>query len=128
MVGDDEVEAEATRSLSFGEGSHPGVDGDYEASALCVGCLKHRGLQSIAFAETVRDVEANDAAEHFDGSFEKDDGCGAVYVVVAVEQNRLASGDGASRRSTAAVMPSIRKGSWSWESSGLRNAKASSGW
>ena len=59
MVGDDEVEAEATRSFSLGEGSHPGVDCDHEASALCVGCLKHRGLQSIAFAETVGDVEAN---------------------------------------------------------------------
>ena len=34
-------------------------------------------------------------AEHFDGGFEQDDGDGAVDVVVAVEKDGLACGDGA---------------------------------
>ena len=119
MVGDDEVKAEATRSFSLGEGAHAGVDGDDEANALGICCLKHERLQAIALAQTMRHVEANSAAEHLDSSFQQDDGGCAVDVVVAVEQDGLACGRWrASRRSTAAVMPSISKGSWSWETQG----------
>jgi hypothetical protein len=32
--------------------------------------------------------------EHFDGGLEQDDGGGAVYVVVAVEEDGFAGGDG----------------------------------
>jgi hypothetical protein len=44
------------------------------------------------------DVKADEiraGGEHFDGGFEQDDGDGAVDVVVAIEEDRLARGDGA---------------------------------
>jgi hypothetical protein len=40
-------------------------------------------------------MEARLAAEHLDGGLEQDHRGGAVHVVVAVEQHRLAIGDGA---------------------------------
>jgi hypothetical protein len=46
-------------------------------------------LQSVALAETVRHVKTSFSAEHLDGGFEQDYGGGAVYVVVAVEEDRL---------------------------------------
>ena len=98
MVGDDEVEAEAARGFSFGEGAHAGVDGDDEANAVGVCGFKHAGLQAVAFAQPMRHVEAHHAAEHFDRGFQQDHGGGAVDVVVAVEQNRFLRGDGALRR------------------------------
>ncbi len=51
-------------------------------------------MQAIALAQPVRDMEAGYAAEHFDGGFEQDNGGRAVHVVVAVEQHRLAAGNG----------------------------------
>src|SRR4249920_1313429 len=94
MLGDDEIQTETPRGFSLGESSHSGVDCDHEASAFCVSRFKHGGLQSVAFAETVGDMEADDSAKHLNGGLEKDDGCSAVDIVVAVEQNRLASGNG----------------------------------
>jgi hypothetical protein len=72
-------------------------------------------------------MKADNAAEHFDGGLEQDDGGGAVHVVVAVEQHRLTAAMARSSRSTAAVMPSMRKGSWRCAGSGFRKAKACSG-
>jgi hypothetical protein len=43
----------------------------------------------------MRDVKADEAAEHFNGGFEQDDGNGAVNIVVAIEKDWLARGDGA---------------------------------
>ena len=88
VVGDDEVEAEAARGLSFSEGAHAGVDGDDKADAFGVGCFKDARLHAVAFAQAMGNVKAGDAAEHFDGGFEKDNGDGAVHVVVAVEEHR----------------------------------------
>ena len=39
-------------------------------------------------------MEARDSSEHLDGSLEQNDGGGAVHVVVAVKQDRLARGYG----------------------------------
>ena len=94
VVGDDEVEAETARGFSFGESPHAGIDGDDQAHALGIRGLKHARLQAVALANAMRHVEAHHAAEHLDGGFEQDDGGGAVDVVIAVEQNRLARGDG----------------------------------
>ena len=43
----------------------------------------------------MRHVEAHGAAKHLDGGFQQHHGGGAVHVVVAVEQDGLASRDGA---------------------------------
>ena len=95
VVGDDEVEAEAARGFSFSEGAHAGVDGDDEADTVGVSRFKNARLHAVAFAEAMGDVKAGFTAEHFDGGFEQDDGDGAIDVVVAVEENGLAGGDGA---------------------------------
>jgi len=60
-----------------------------------MGCFKDGGLKSVALAEAVGNVKAGFAAEHLDGGFEKDDGGGAVDVVVAVEEDGFFVADGA---------------------------------
>ena len=95
VIGDDEVEAEAARGFSFSEGAHAGVDGDDDADAFGVGGFEHARLHAVAVAQAMRDVKADFTAEHFDGGFEKDDSDGAVDVVVAIEEDGLARGDGA---------------------------------
>ena len=94
MVGDDEVEAEALRGLGLSERAHAGVDGDDEADALGIRGFKHAGLQAVAFAQTMRNMEANRAAEHLDCGLEQHNGGGAVDVVVAVEEDWFAARDG----------------------------------
>ena len=94
VIGDDEVEAEALRGFRFSKGAHAGVDGDDEANAFGVGGLKHGRLQAVSFAQAMRHMKANHAAEHFDGGLEQHHGGSAVDVVVAVEQDGLLAGDG----------------------------------
>src|SRR6202012_3367854 len=94
MIGDDEIEAEGFGGLCGGEGADASIDADDEADALR-GCgFKNLIAHAVAFAKTVRDVETDFAAEHFNGCFEQDGGGGAVYVVVAVDEDRLAALDG----------------------------------
>jgi hypothetical protein len=104
VIGDDEVEAEAARSFSFGEGAHSGVDGDNDADAFGVGRFKDAGLHAVAIAQAMWDVKADEiasrsgelgAGQHFNGGFEQDDGYGAVDVVIAVEKDGLACSDSA---------------------------------
>jgi hypothetical protein len=95
VVGDDEVEAEAARGFSFRECAHASVDGDDNAHTFGVSCFKDAGLHSVAIAQAMRNVKAHISAEHLDGGFKQDNGNGAVDVVIAVEENGLARGDGA---------------------------------
>ena len=96
MVGDDEVEAEPARGFSFSKGAHAGVDGDDQRARLRRGPPQARSI--ACRSRRAGDAEhgsATCAAEHFNGGFEQDDGNGAVDVVVAVEEDGLARGDGA---------------------------------
>jgi hypothetical protein len=100
VVGDDEVNTKAARQPGLGKGAHAGIDADDQAHALFGGGLEDRGLDAVALAQPVRDVKTDGSApglgsgEHLDGGFEEDDGGGAVHVVVAVQQDGLAAGDG----------------------------------
>ena len=94
VIGNDEVETEATRGFSRLKGSHASVHGDDEASTVGVGGFQHAGLQAVAFVEAMGNVEAGNAAKHFNGCFEQYDGGGAVHVVITIEKHRLASCDG----------------------------------
>ena len=94
MIGDDEVEPEALRSLSFGEGAHAGIDGDDESHAVGVCSFEHGRLQAVAFAQPMRHMKAHLAAEHLDCRLEKHNSGGAVDVIVAVEQDGLFARDG----------------------------------
>ncbi len=98
VIRDDKVEAEAARGFSFSECAHAGVDGDDNTHAFGVGCFEDAGLHAIAVAEAMRDVKADEVragGEHFNCGFEQDDGNGAIDVVVAIEKDWLARGDGA---------------------------------
>ena len=90
VVGDDEVEAEGFGGFGGGEGADAGVDADDEADTFAGGDFEDLVAHAVAFAQAVRDVEADFAAAAFDGGFEQDDGGGAIYVVVAVDEDRLA--------------------------------------
>jgi hypothetical protein len=98
VIGDDEVEAETARGFSFSEGAHASVDGDDDADAIGVSSFKNAGLHAVAVAQAVRDVKSDEiapgAGKHFNGGFEQDDGDGAVNVVIAVEKDGFAGGDG----------------------------------
>ncbi len=94
VVGDDEVEVEARGFIRGGEGADAGVHTDDEAHVLGRGAGEHLGLHAIAVAQAMRDVIADGATEDFDGRLEQDDRSGAVDVVVAVDEDRLARGDG----------------------------------
>ena len=97
MIGDDQVKTQLAGGFRFGEGSHAGVDRDHQADTVGIRCLEHARLQSVALTKAVGNMKANKivgAAEHFNGSFQQDDGGGAVHVVIAVEQNGFMRGDG----------------------------------
>jgi hypothetical protein len=94
MIGDDEIEAEGFGSFSGGEGADTGVNADDEADALR-GCgFENLIAHAVAFAEAVRDVETDRAAEHLNGCFEQNGGGGAIDVIVAIDEDRFAALDG----------------------------------
>ena len=95
VVGDDEVEAEELRFVGCGKGADAGVDADDEADACGGGLSEDAGLHAVAFADAMRDVIGDDGGsvfrrDAFDGGFEEDGGGGAVYVVVAVDEDGFA--------------------------------------
>ncbi len=94
MVGDDEVEAESLRRLSFGKGPHARIDSDHQAYAIGIGGFEHGGLQAVALAQPMRHMKAHLAAEQFDCRLQKNNGSGAVDVVVSVQQDGLFARDG----------------------------------
>ena len=94
MIGDDEVQVEARGFIGGGEGANAGVHADDEAHAFSGGAGEHLGLHAVAVAETMGDVVAGGAAENLDGGFEQDNRGGAVDVIVAVDEDRLARRDG----------------------------------
>jgi hypothetical protein len=60
------------------------------------------------------------AGEHFDGRLEQHDGGGAVDVVVAVEQDGFAAGDGQFEAVDGGGHAEHQEGIVSWPISGLR--------
>ena len=94
VVGDDQIEVEARGFVRGGEGADAGIHADDEAHAFGRGAREHLGLHAVAVAQAMRDVIADSAAEDLDGGLEQDDGGGAVHVVVAVDEDRLARRDG----------------------------------
>ena len=97
MVGDDQVHTETLRGFGGGEGANAGVHADDERHSGGGGALDHVVLHAVAFADAVRHVEVGAAAAQLDRGFQNDDGGGAVHVVVAVDEDLLAVGDGAAQ-------------------------------
>ena len=94
VVRNNEVHAEPLCGFGLSKGSHPGVDRDHQANALGTGRFKYARLHSVPLADAMRHVKADKAAEHFDCSLQQDHSSRAIHVVIAVEQHRLAIGNG----------------------------------
>ena len=94
VVGDDEVEAELGGGVGCGEGADAGVNADDEADTFAGGVLEYFALHAVAFAEAMRDMEADGSAEALDGGSEEDDGGSSVHVVVTIYKDQLTGGDG----------------------------------
>ena len=94
MVGDDQVDAEASRGFSGGEGADAHVNADDQANAGRGGALDHVVPHVIAFANAVRHMEVGRAAAEFDRSLQDDDRHGSVDVIVAVNENLFFAFDG----------------------------------
>ena len=84
----------ASRFVRSGKGANAGVHADDEPHALGCSACEHLSLHAVAVAQAMRDVKADGAAEDLDGGLKQDDGGGAVHVVVAVDEDRLACRDG----------------------------------
>ena len=95
MIGDDDVHAERTGAFDDGGGADSGVHADDELDA--VGCRRFHlaRVHAVAVAETIRNLEADRAARHFNGTLQDDRRGSAIHVVVAVDLHRLAVVDGA---------------------------------
>ena len=98
VVGDDQVQAECGGFACGGEGADAGVDRDDETDAFGGGFIEADVLDAVAFAQAVRNVVADARwafarGYAFDGCLEQDRGGGAVDVVVAVDEDRLAKRD-----------------------------------
>ncbi len=61
VVGDDEVEAERFSGFGGSEGADAGIDADDETDAFARRDFEDLALHSVAFAEAMRDVEADRA-------------------------------------------------------------------
>ena len=93
MVGNNQVQPQAARGFGLGKGSHAGVHGNHQPNALRVSLFQHARLQPVPLAQPVRHMEARIPAQHLDSRLQQHDGGGAVHVVIAIEQHRLARGD-----------------------------------
>ena len=95
VIGDDQVDAQSGGGLGGGEGADSGIDADDQPGSGGDGCFDDLAFHAVALAEPVGDVEADVAsAEEFYGGLEQDYGDGAVHVVVAVDKDGFAFGDG----------------------------------
>ena len=65
VVGDDEVEAEFGGGIGGGKGANAGVDADDETNAFAGGGFENLALHAVAFAQAMRDVEADASRRAF---------------------------------------------------------------
>src|SRR5438445_4661600 len=99
VVSNDQVYAQGFGLSGCGKGADAGIDTDDETDAGGGGLSEDAGLHAVTFAQAVGDVVGNDGGRVFgsdplDGGLEEDGGGGAVYVVVAVDEDRLAGANG----------------------------------
>src|ERR1700682_1345017 len=86
-MGDDQLPPQPTSRLRRIESAYPGIDTDDETNASSGGALDDIILHAITFANTMRNMEVGSTAAEFDGGLENDNRCGAVNIVVAVNQD-----------------------------------------
>ena len=94
MVCDDQVQAKTPRRLRFRKGTHSCINRNHQPHALGISRFKHARLQPVSLAQAMRNMKAHRPTEHLDRCFQQDHSSRAVHIVIAVEQHRLASGDG----------------------------------
>lgn len=95
VISDDQVQPQSLCRFRRGEGADSGIHADNQADTF-PGCrFEDLSLHSVAFTKAVRDVKTGSASESLDCSFQQHNGRGAIHVIVAVDKDRLLSGDGA---------------------------------
>ena len=94
VVGDDQVDAELARPPRRFDAADAAVDGNDQRDAVGVQPLDGRRLQAVAVAQPLGNEMDDVAAEHLERATEDDGRRDAVDVVVAVNGDPLAAGDG----------------------------------
>ena len=91
MIGDDDVDAAVDGAAHRIDAGDAAVDGDDQPHlALNQHAVEHFGLEAVAVDEAVRDDVRGVRAEGSQHGLQQDDGCDAVDVVVAVDEDGLA--------------------------------------
>ena len=94
VVGDDQVDAELARAPRGLDAADAAVDRDDQRHAVGVQPIDRRRLQAVAVAQPLGDEVHDVAAEHLERAAEDHGRGDAVDVVVAVNRDALAAGDG----------------------------------
>ncbi len=87
MVGDDDVDAQASGMLDHMIRADAGIDAHNQPYAERGGLFHRVVLHAVTVANPVRDVAGGDAARQVQHFFEHDQRAGAVHIVVAIKQN-----------------------------------------
>ena len=127
VVGDDEIDAELAGAARGRGAADAAVHRDDDPRAIRLQAIEGGRLQAVAVAQPLGDEMHDIGAEQLERPPQDDGRRDAVHVVVAVDGNALARGNGAApAASTARSMSASRNGSSRWSSDGARNRLASS--
>src|SRR5829696_4460118 len=99
VIGDDHVETMIARPVEWFVSANATVDTDDEFVAIGEGLLERGLLNAVTFGEAMRDVKASLRAEQLQSAQQHGGSSGAIDVVIAIDQNGLASFDRASQTS-----------------------------
>jgi len=97
VVGDDDIDAQfGGPPYDFGS-ANAGIHANDEPDTFGGSLLDYFRAHAVAIAQTVGHEERCNAAGHFDGFFQDDDGGGAIHIVIAVDEDALTGGDSAAQ-------------------------------
>ena len=94
VIGDDDVEPDATRIVYLGSGADAAVDGDDQAHAIGAQPLQRRGVQAVPFGVAVRHVDLAVGTQRGEHLVQQHRPRHAVDVKVAVDGDLLAQANG----------------------------------
>ena len=93
VIGDDQVQSQASGGFSGGESANAAVHADDQPDSLLCGPGEDPGLHPVPVVNAVRQMEADLAPQHLNRGFQEYDRGGAIGVIVAIDQNLFALAD-----------------------------------